>query len=491
MMLSFQVLSPGERQKLHEASLQVLERTGMRFESGALLRGLAAAGARVDSGSRTARIPARVVEDCISGSRRLVAGGRRLHLLNGVTSERGEGRGIAAKISGGCERFLDWESREVREATAAELLSAVRLGELLPEVAFVGNPLVVRSDPDGKPLDERMRRVRTAALVARNTRKLGSMEVWDEREIDFLVEIGTIARGSAEAYRDNPCLVTAKETISPLFLDANAGDILLALARRGLPCTIIPMPITGISSPVTRLGNAVVCNAEILGVMTAIRSVCPDALVGGGSISGVLDMRTSVVSFSAPEAILQDIAVAEVHEHLYGQDFLVGTGYTDARFPDAQVLAEKTMKILLSFLSGRFTYPLGLVNSGAVFSAEQALVDLEICRYVHGHFGDFGDPGSLAGIVELVSSVGIRGSYLGEEHTAAHYRDNWVPQLMDRTPFVSVEDSLRRDIVAGAHERARKLLGQGEFWQIDDARSREIDRVVRAAERALAPGPVA
>ena len=47
MTLSFQVLSTVERQKLHEASLQVLEQAGMRFESEALLRGLAAAGARV------------------------------------------------------------------------------------------------------------------------------------------------------------------------------------------------------------------------------------------------------------------------------------------------------------------------------------------------------------------------------------------------------------------------------------------------------------
>jgi trimethylamine--corrinoid protein Co-methyltransferase len=484
--ISLQVLSREERQKLHAASLQVLEQTGMRFESAALLEGLEAAGATVDRASLTAWIPGSVVEDSLAGSRRLLASGRKLHLLNGVTSEHGKGAGIEAKISGGCERFLDWEARVIREATAAELLQAVRLGELLPEVAFVGNPLVLRRDLDGKPLDEHMRRVRTAALVAKNTRKPGSMEVWDEREIDFLVEIGTICRGSTAAYRERPCFITAKETISPLHLDGNAGDILLALARRGLPCTVIPMPIAGISSPVTKLGNAVICNAEILGVMTAIRSVCPEALVGGGSITGVLDMKTGAVSFSAPEAILQDLAVAEVHEHLYGQDFLVGTGYTDAKFPNPQVLAEKAAKILFSFLSGRFTCPLGLVNGGAVFSAEQALVDLEICRHAHAHLGSFGDFGTLHGLVDLISLTGIRGSFLGDEHTAAHHRENWLPQVMDRAPFVSLEDSLRADITASAHERAGKLLSGGEYWQIDAASEREIDRVVRAAGRVLA-----
>jgi trimethylamine--corrinoid protein Co-methyltransferase len=488
MGFSFNVLTKEEMQSVHEASLSVLAKTGMRFESKALLEGLKRSGANVDEASETVLLPMKMVEAAIEGNRSLLRKGRKLHLLNGVTSERSEGAGIAAKISGGCEQFFDWETRSIREATAAELLSCIRLGELLPEVSFVGNPLVIRHDAEGKRIDERLRRVATAALIAKNTRKIGSMEVWDEREIDFMVEIGSIARGSREAYFQNPCLVTAKETISPLFLDANSGDILLALARRKLPCTIIPMPISGISAPVTRLGNAVVCNAEILGVLTAIRSLCPDALVGGGSITGVLDMQTSVVTFSAPEAILQDIAVAEVHEHLYGFDYLIGSGYTDAKYPNPQLLAEKTMKLLLTFLSGRHTYPLGLINSGAVFSAEQALVDLEICRYIHSHFGGFGDFHELSETVALIQRVGTRGSYLSEDHTAAHFRENWFPQIFDRTHFLSFSESEKSDVYRSAHDRRGRMLGAGGFWEIDDARAREIDSVVRTAERVLCSG---
>ncbi len=485
MSFSFSVLTKDERQRVHDASLGVLAKTGMRFKSDKLLRGLKARGAKVDESSGTVLFPEKLVEAAIEGNRGLIAKGAKLHLLNGVTSERADAGGIAAKVSGGCESYLDFESRTIREATAAELLSYIRLGELLPEVGFVGNPLVIRHDAEGKRIDERLRRVTTAALIAKNTRKIGSMEVWDEREIDFMADIGSIARGSREAYLADPCLVTAKETISPLFLDANAGDILLALAQRKLPCTIIPMPISGISAPVTRLGNAILCNAEILAVLTAIRTLCPESLVGGGSISGQLDMRTSVVSFSAPEAILQDIAVAEVHEHLYGFDYLIGSGYTDAKYPNSQVLAEKTMKYLFTFLSGRHTYPLGLINSGAVFSAEQALVDLEICRYIHGHFGGFGDFSDLADTVELIRQVGIRGSYLSEEHTASRFRDNWLPEIFDRTHFVSFAQSEGEDVYRSAHARKAQLMASSAFWEIDRDRARDIDEVVRRAEGVL------
>ncbi len=481
MTLSFQYLSEQEAGQLHEGSLRVLARTGMRLESEAMLQALRGQGAQVDSAAGVVRFPPSLVEAAIASSRAALQAGRRMHLLNGVTSGLTPDRRIRAKLSGGCEKYLEAESLSVREAEAGSLLRFIRLGEMLEEVDFVGNPVVLRRDERGRPIEERMRRIRTAALIARNTRKLGSMEVWSEKEIDFLVELGTIARGSREEFARRPCFVTAKETISPLFLDANAAGILLALAARGLPCTIIPMPLNGLSSPVTKLGNAIVANAEVLGVITAVKAVYPEALVGGGSISGVLDMATGVVSFSSPEAILQDIAVAEVHERLYGFDYLIGTGYTDARFPNPQVLAEKLMKFLLSFLSRRCSYPVGLLEAGAVFSDLQALVDLELCRYIHGHFDHFGGLGggdSLSQLVELIGSVGIRGSFLEVPHTLEHFRENWLPGIFDRGASAG-------NIYDRARSRLAELYARTDFWELEAAASRELDAVVRSAERSL------
>ncbi len=485
MKIGFEVLSDQEVRTLHETSLRVLERTGMRFASRRVLERLSAVGARVDFGERIARMPPRMVEDAIAGNRDLLRKGKRFHLLNGVTSELTDRSAIRAKVSGGCEKYLDWDTATVRPADAESLLRLVRLGESLPEVTFVGNPLVIGADLQGRRIEERLRRIGTAALIAKNTRKLGSMEVWSEKEIDFLVEIGIIARGSREAFFDAPCLVTAKETISPLFLDENASDILIALAARGLPCTVIPMPLTGMSAPAAKLGNAVLGNAEILGALTAVRAFHPEALVGGGAISGVLDMKTGAVSFSAPEAILQDIAMAEVHQRLYGFDFLVGSGYTDAKVPNAQVLAEKTAKFMLTWLSGRSSYPVGLIDSGAVFSDAQCLVDIEICRYIHGHFGSFGDFGSGPELVELIDSVGVQGNFMAADHTREHFREGWMPWLMDRTGSSPFDASRAKDIYGAARAALRRFDSGTDFWQIEPEKARAIDEVVERAKREL------
>jgi trimethylamine--corrinoid protein Co-methyltransferase len=496
--LSFDILSAAEATAIHDASVAVLGRTGMRFGSAALLDGLARAGARVDRSSGTARIPASLVEASLDATRSALATGRRMHLLNGVTSERGSaplvtpphGVGIQAKMSGGCERILDWDRQALRAPNEEDLRELVMIGEKIPEVAFVGNPVVL-------PGDERMRRIRTAALVARLTRKVGSMEIWDEREIDVMAELGTVARGSRSAFLDRPCLLTAKETISPLFLDAKAGAILLGLAARGLPCTIIPMPIAGLSAPASLLGAVVVANAEILGVMCAIRSVHPEALVGAGAISGILDMRTGAVSFSAPEAALQDLALADLYRVSYGMDFLVGSGYTDAKYPSSQVSAEKALKFLFARLSGRGTHPVGLINAGSVFSAEQAFVDLEICRAIHAHIdpkagfaagndaGNDAGAAALADLVSVIDAVGPQGSFAETAHTLAHFREQWLPRILDRTGFASLEQSRGGDPYRAAHAEVERLISEGPSWEIGLHEARAIDGIVAAAEKSF------
>jgi trimethylamine--corrinoid protein Co-methyltransferase len=149
------------------------------------------------------------------------------------------------------------------------------------------------------------------------------------------------------------------------------------------------------------------------------------------------------------------------------------------------VLTEKTMKFLFTYLTGRYSYPVGLINSGAVFSAEQALVDLELCRYIHGHFGPFADFGEAGVLVELIDKAGVRGNFVEEEHTLNHFRENWFPQILDNTSVTSIDESRKRDMYQNAHERVKKLRSSQGYWEIDRGRAREIDRVVKRAEKVL------
>jgi len=485
MNSSIQLFSESDLELLHLAALNLLADPGMRILSAALRDALKKHGAKVDAARQVVRFPARLVEETIAGMQADLRQGRTPLLLNGVVSSLSQGP-IQAKFGGACVEFLDWERQESRPPTRQDLVNMVRLGQALPEVATVGNPVMYLTEDDGTPIDPRLQRVKTAALIACYTTKAGATEVWNAEELDFLMEIGEIVRGSREAYLAAPCFVTAKETISPLTLDDKAGDVLLLLAERGLPTTIIPMPLTGGSAPMSLAANVALCNAEVLGVAAAIRCASPTAWVAGGVISGVLDMSSGAACFSTPEAILQDLGIAELHERLYGFDFAIGTGYTDAKYPGIQSMMEKSAKFSASFHSGRVNYPVGLVNGGKAFSAEQALLDLEVAHWLHSFGkGILVEMDSLALSVESIRSKGIGGNFLDAEHTLQNMRKVvWYPTLMDRKLSSRLEKDRQRDMLARASAQYKKILASASY-EIDSDRRRSIEDVLRRAKQKL------
>jgi len=477
------LLTAADLNQIHDASMAILDSPGMRIQSPRLRQALGQAGAKVDGAAEVVRFPSRLIEDTLQGMRRDIQAGRHQIVLNGVVASRTP-RAMGAKFGGACIEVYDWPSRSVRTPSRADLIRFVQLGEALPEVAVVGNPVMYVREDDGRAVDPRLQRVKTAALVARHTTKAGSTEVWNAHELRYLMALGEIVRGSREAYLARPCFVTAKETISPLVLEADAGDVLLLLAEAGLPCTIIPMPITGGSTPLSLAANIALGNAEILGTCAALRAACPTANCVGGVISGTLDMRTGGAVFSGPEAVLQDLGLAEVHERLYGFDFGIG-GYIDGKFPGAQAALEVMARFGSLARSGRYNVPVGLLNAGKRFSPEMALVGLEIERWiVELAKGIEVGPETLR--VEQVRKVGIAGHSMGEEHTREFMRRNvWYPQLMDRTLSSDTAQESAREMVETASRKVREFLVRPDLYRAEGAMARAIDEVEQAAEREL------
>ena len=477
------LLSSADLNQIHDAAIAILDSPGMRIQSPRLRQALRQAGARVDEAAEVVRFPSKLIEDTLQGMRGDIEAGRRQIVLNGVVASKSP-RAMGAKFGGACIEVYDWPTRSVRTPTRADLILFLQLGEALAEVAVVGNPVMYVREDDGSPVDPRLQRVKTAALVARHTTKAGSTEVWNARELRYLMELGEIVRGSHEAYLSRPCFVTAKETISPLVLETDAGEVLLLLAEAGLPCTIIPMPITGGSTPLTLASNIALGNAEILGTCAALRAACPTANCAGGVISGTLDMRTGGAVFSGPEAVLQDLGLAEVHERLYGFDFGIG-GYIDAKLPGAQAAMEAMARFGSLARTGRYNVPVGLLNAGKRFSPEMALAGLEIERWiVESGKGIEVGPDTLR--LEQVRKVGIAGHSMGEDHTREFMRKNiWYPQLMDRTLSSDPAQETAREMIETASRKVREILSRPDLYCAEGSMARAIDDVERSAAREL------
>ena len=422
-----------------------------------------------------------MVENTLQEIKREIEKGKKQNILNGDVSSKTDGT-LQAKFGGACVEYYDFDKNVIRVPTQEDVINMIRLGENIPEVKLVGNPVMCLEE-EGKPIHPKMQRIKTAAVVAKNTSKPGSTEVWNQEELEFLVEIGIVVRGSLEAYRKNPCFITAKETTSPLVLEREAGEVLVALAKKDLPCTIIPMPIAGITGPVTSPGNVVIANAEILGTMVAIRSVVPEAIVAGGVMSGVMDMRTGGASFSAPEAIFQDLLLSELHESLYGFDFGIGTGCIDAKYPGIQAVMEKELKIVTSALSGRTNYPVGLLVGAKRFCPESAILDLEIAKYVHRVLNGLSVDRENLGI-DTILSVGPGGSFIEKDHTYRNFRKAiWDTDIMDRTMPTKLDEDKLKDMLFAANRKWKQILKEKDPYFLSKEQEKEINHIVKKAEQ--------
>ena len=135
--------------------------------------------------------------------------------------------------------------------------------------------------------------------------------------------------------------------------------------------------------------------------------------------------------------------------------------------------------------SGRYNVPAGLLNSGKRFSAIQAMLDIEVERWIV-EAGKGMAVGAETLLVDQIRRVGIAGHSLGEDHTLSNMRKNiWYPQLMDHS-VCDISQEYANDMISTAARRVEKILAQGNLYEAEPAKIKAIDEVVRAAERELA-----
>ncbi len=139
--------------------MQILADPGMRIMSPGLRQALVKRGAAVNETHQVVRFPTQLVEETIASMQAELRAGRTPLLLNGVVSSLSRGP-IQAKFGGACLEYLDLESGQFRSPTRQDLVNMVRLGQALPEVATVGNPVVYLTKDDGTRIDPRKERVK-------------------------------------------------------------------------------------------------------------------------------------------------------------------------------------------------------------------------------------------------------------------------------------------------------------------------------------------
>jgi trimethylamine--corrinoid protein Co-methyltransferase len=445
-------LSQEQIERVHRASLVVLERTGIHVELETARDLFRQGGAHVD-GPRV-YISERMVEKALETTPAKV-------LLAGQSADDDvvlEGKRVYAGTGGSPTMMLDPGSDTVRPATLDDLRQMVALVDALPHCDFVVMPVYPTDVPE-----EHVPVNRFYTCLANTTRHVmgGLDSVAGARQI---IELGTMIAGSLAALQERP-IVSAITSwmVSPLHLDTSVTDILLTWCSYGLPVALSSAPMAGSTSPATLAGSLTQLNAEQLSGIVLTQLVRCGTPVLAGYIPGVADMRTGGYLGGTVEFGLMQAAAAQM-AHFYRVPIYCSGGMSDAKVPDAQAGYEKMATFLLAAMGGGnyIHHAIGMVSNMNAASLEQAIIDDEIVGMaMRALRGIEVTEQSLA--VEAIDRVGPGGHYLMDPLTLQAMRSEYFyPALADRRNRASWDTAGRPDTRARAVIRLTKLLEKHE-----------------------------
>ncbi|MCG8619695.1 MAG: trimethylamine methyltransferase family protein [Desulfobacterales bacterium] len=421
------VINDDQIAQLHMATLEVLERTGIKITHPEALELLASAGARVN-GDRV-KIPAWMVEDAIrKAPSRIVLGkrtGERSVVLERDKSFFGPSLDCIDYMDPATHVRSRFESHHV-ETTAA-------LCDALPGFDWC----MTIGMAEDVPADIADR------VVARNTMQFCEKPLVfcckDTNSAKDIYEMALLLCGGKENFDAAPTIVHYSEPISPLVYYDPAVDKILFCSENNIPLINFPAPQACGSAPATFAGTIVQGSAESLSGLVIHQLKNPGAPFIYGAFTTIMDMRTSIFSYGAPELSLMTGALAQMAQH-YGLPFFGTAGATDAKFCDAQAGAEAAFQTLSSAAIGS-----GLVHDcsswmdhGNLVSPEYMVLVNDIVTSVkHYMEGIPVTEETLA--LDVIHKVGPGGHYLSDPHTMANFKKVKYSELFERMVYQNWE----------------------------------------------------
>lgn len=473
----YEPFSKEETETIHAKTLAILADTGLDIQGEEARQILLEAGCKEKSGRIC--FPAALVEDALKDPAKLTMYGMDETLVYPVT----EAKRAYSHNFGTVFTLLDPETGQVREASTRDLEEYIWISDCLPFLDMVV-PSLWPTD-----LPASVTTLAGSIYAMRGTRKpvdLGlASNPWEAQK---LIEVAAMIRGGIDLLRAKPMGTISISTLSPLSFPEDISQTIIKVAEQGLPMTMLPCPISGLTAPVTLVGGFVQQNAELLAFLTLARLVNRASPLIYASRLCAADMRTGFVSGSnlvrgfAGACAAQMARYYNLPSAVYGMD-------TGAARPDIQSGYERALNCLLPVLArATLISGFGLLNGGTLASVEQLVIDNEIYgMMMHRESSLVVDEETIG--LEVMKSVAEGGNYLAQEHTRDFMRKNelWQSDFGNTLPYEQWQAGGSPEIKEAAKAKVRELKKQYPGPYLDEKLCLELDHFLeKTKEEKLA-----
>jgi trimethylamine---corrinoid protein Co-methyltransferase len=473
----YQPLTATEVERVHQAALSVLERTGVQIVESECRSIFEQAGARIDKSRDRVFVPRSLVEQALKSANGNVV----LYSKDGETDLHLCDKRVHLGTGGAAVYILDLETGQARETRLRDLYDIGRLVEGLNNIHFYLRPVVARDVPN-EDID-----VNTfyACLAATHKHVMGGC--YYPEKVAEIKKMGAIIAGSEEAFLARPFLsFNLCWMVSPLRFAAETTETLTAAVRAGIPVALVSAPQAGATAPASLVGTLVQVLAEELAGLAYVQLLRPGHSVLLGGMPLVTDLRTGSMIGGCAELALMNAASAQMC-HFYGLPIYNTCGLTESKVPDVQAGFEKGLTTAVTALSGAQYnhHAAGMLESMLTVAYENYLIDDDILgqvmRLVRGL--EVTEANLSLDAIHDVCYDGP-GHYLGHEQTLALMESEfYYPHTADRATRHDWEAAGAPDMRQRARHQARELL-QTSYPAVIAA---DVDRQLRQEFNILLP----
>lgn len=424
--------------RIHQASMEILEETGVKFYHPEVLNLLQSKGIKVVG--EIAFFKQDQVMNWISKAPsffKIYARNPKYDMLIG--GDRVE----YVSCNSGFPWIADFEGTR-RKAVMQDYFTFVKLVHQTPFFNMNGGVMVTPSDLPYTPIYPIMLLI---ALTHSDKCMFGGLG--GAKECEMIMDILQIVFGRNEELINKPRIVTIISPLSPLQFDKTMLDTLLIYAKFGQPMIVAPAVMAGTTGPVTLAGSIALANAESLAGVVVSQMVREGTPVIYGSASSASDMKTASFSIGSPESALCAAYCARLAKS-YGLPCRGGGTLNDAKSVSIQAGYEGMMVMLVAAQEKMnfILHSAGALDSYGAMSFEKYIADLEIVGMVDRFLqGVKTDDENFA--LDIIKQVGPGGEFLSHPHTVEFCRKElWSPDIGLRGPIKDKEpnDCLKENI---------------------------------------------
>ncbi len=471
-MAEYEVLSRDEIYQIHQSTLEVLERVGIRVYSSSAASIFKEAGAYVDGKNGLVKMPSDLVEESVKKAPSEFT----LYARNPKNNVKIEPGKVYFGPMIGRINIIDLDSGEKRKTTLEDMANLTRLASAL-EYYKLPHSGVMMPHIEGVP-DEVAHAYAYLASVKNSDKVVKGTGRNKVAAQDCIRMASVLARCEMEELGKKPNIFTTCNTVAPLQLQEGQTEGLIEYAKHGLPVDVTAEIQAGATGPVTLAGSLVIQNAEVLSGITVAQLVNPGTPVFYGTASTIMDMRSGIIAKGAVEAGLFNVVTAQLARY-YGVPSRGTAGDTESKTLDIQAGYEKAITLLMAALAGvnYIWYP-GTIEYALTVSYESLVIDHEICGMIYR---------ALKGIdvredtlaAKIIDSVGPGGQFLGQKHTLEHLiSEQYFPKLSDRRSREEWKKAGARELKDVAKDEVRRILREYQPTPLENDIEEDLKRVV-------------